>query len=108
MAFVFRPVVTRRKNGKQTRQRTRFYWTQYSDPADGSEQRHVLKLPSGHRITRRDVAEAELRRMLSNRERLAAGLTDRYVQAATTPVRKLLADYVRSQRRQVGLRNRRY
>jgi len=99
MAFVFRPVVTVRKNGRKARRRAAYYWVCYVDPADGAERRHVLKLPSGERVSSREAAEAELRRLLASRERLAAGLTDRYVQAAGVPVRKLLADYLRSMRR---------
>ncbi len=99
MAFVFKPVTTRVHNGRKTRRRTRFYWACYADPVDGRERRHALRLPSGQRIGDREVAEAELRRLLLARQRLAVGLTDRFIEAAGTPVRKLLANYLRHLRR---------
>jgi len=36
MAFVFRPVVIRRKNGRKMRQRSAYYWASYPDPVDGA------------------------------------------------------------------------
>ncbi len=99
MGFVYKPVVTRKKGDRSTRRRSRYFWADYIDPASGENKRHVLKLPSGERIANREVAESELRRLLSNRERLAAGLTNQFIEAATTPVRKLLADWLRHLRR---------
>ena len=102
MAFVFKPVVTRKRpDGRRVKRRIKFYWASYTDPLDAQDKRESLRLPSGERVTKREVAEAELRRLLEKRGRLAAGLTNRYVEAAATPVRKLLADYVRHLRRKV-------
>ncbi len=95
---VYRPVVFRTRNGKRTRKRTRFYWTKYKD-ANGRPQRHALRPTNGQRVTDREVAESELRQIIRRVERECAGLTDRFVMAASTPMRKILADYVRHLRR---------
>jgi len=99
MAFVFRPVVIRRRAGRKVRRRSRFYWACYRDPTDGQEKREPLKFPSGVGVTSREAAEAELRRLLDLRQRLAAGLTNQYIESAGMPVRKLLADYLYHLRR---------
>ncbi len=95
---VYRPVVTRRVDGKQKRRRTKFYWASYTDNA-GVPQRHVLKLPNGMRITDKDVARSELDKIINRLERMAVGLIDPMVEAAGMPMRVVLARYVRHLRR---------
>ncbi len=99
MSFVFRPVVIRRKSGRKVRTKSRFYWACYTDPVDGHEKRHAISLPSGAPVTDREVAHKALRDLLNRLERQAVGLTNQYIDTAGTPVRKLLADYVRHLRR---------
>lgn len=99
MAFVYRPVKIEKSGGKRVRTRTAFYWARYTDPQTGEPAQHVLTLPSGERISDRQTAEAALRDLIQQRQRLAAGLTDVYVAAAQTPVVKLAAAYVRHLRR---------
>ena len=101
MAFVFRPVVTRTRNGRKVRRRTRFWWIGFTLDVDGKDGREALRLPDGQKVTDRETAEAELRRRGNLRQRLAAGLTNRYVEAAPMSARKLLADYVRHLRRKL-------
>jgi integrase len=100
MAFVFKPVVTRRKDGRQTRRRTRFYWIGFTAEVDGEDRREALVLPDGQRVSDRETAEAELRRRVNLRQRKAAGLVDRQVESAAVPWRKLVADFIRFKRTQ--------
>jgi integrase/recombinase XerD len=99
MSFVFRPVVVRRRRGQKVRQRTRYYWACYRDPVDGRTRRVALKLPSGAGVTSREVAEATLRGLLEQRQRLAAGLTNQYIESAGMPTAKLVAGFLRHLRR---------
>jgi len=99
MAFVFRPTIIRHKKGRKVRSKGKHFHACYVSPLDGEEKRHALALPSGAPVTNREVAEKVLRDLLERRQREAAGLTNAYVDAASTPVRKLLADYVRHLRR---------
>ena len=62
--FVFRPVVTGRRNGRRHRRRGSFYWAQYRDHT-GETVRRSLRLPNGQGITDKSVAESELRRVLA-------------------------------------------
>ena len=101
MAFVFKPVVTRTKNGRKVRRRTRFWWIGFNLDVDGKDGREALRLPDGQKVTDRETAEAELRRRGTLRQRLTAGLTNRYVEAAPMSARKLLADYARHLRRKL-------
>ena len=94
MAFVFKPVVTSKSKGEKRRRRSKFYWAQYED-SGGRSVRRALKLPGDRGITDKAVAESELRRLLKRLEREAAGLTDRFLATASTPIRKLAADFVR-------------
>ena len=94
MAFVFKPVVTGRKNGHKTRRRSRYYWAKYRD-LDGREVRRVLVLPSGGRIADKEVAQQALRTLLRQLERRAVGLVDPLTESARLPMRKVLADFIR-------------
>ena len=77
---VFRPTVTRSRNGKKVRKKTRFYWAKYRN-AQGIEQRHALKIRNGDGVADKSVAEALLREILQRIERESAGLTDPFVGA---------------------------
>ncbi len=92
MAFVFKPVVTRKKNGKTIKRRTAFFWGEYVNP-DGETKREALKLPNGERITDRRVAEAALRELLTRTERKAVGLVDLAIENAATPFRSFVARF---------------
>lgn len=94
MSFVYRPIVTRVRDGRRIRRRTRFYWASYADE-NGQAQRVALKLPSGAGITDRSVAEAELRKRLRLAERRAVGLLDPAVESARLPLRVALARFAR-------------
>jgi len=94
MAFVYKPVVTSRKNGKQRRRRSRYYWASYTD-VSGKKIRRVMKLSNGSKITNRRVAEAELRQLVQQLERKSAGLVDPSVESARIPIRVVLARFVR-------------
>jgi len=96
MAFVYRPVVTRTaKDGRKTRKRTRFYWIGFTQEVDGVDDRRPLTLPDGSKVSDRETAEAELRRIVQLAQRRKAGLIDPDVESAGIPVRKVLADYLR-------------
>ena len=95
---VYRPVVTTTLAGKRQRRRSRYYWAKYCDAA-GLEARHALKLPNGQGITDKAVAQAELRKLLNRVEREAAGLVDHVAECASTPLRGVIARYVRHLRR---------
>jgi len=82
----------------QGKRKARFYWCGYRDHT-GKPRRHVLKLASGERITDRSVAESELGKIINRQERLAAGLVDQEIEAASTPMRVVLGRYVRHLRR---------
>lgn len=100
MMYVYRPVVTKtNKAGRKLRKRTRYYWLGYSKTCDGRGGCEPLTAPDGTRISTRDAAEAELARRLALRERRAVGLTNQFIEAATMPVRKLLANYLHHLRR---------
>jgi len=101
--FVFRPVVTGRRNGRRHRRRGSFYWAQYRDHT-GETVRRSLRLPNGQGITDKAVAESELRRVLDLEQRRAAGMENAFIEAASTPVRLVLARYIRHLR---GLRRSR-
>jgi integrase len=105
MPFVFKPSIA--EKGGKAKRRGRYYWASYADPVTGEKCRHVLKLPSGERLTSREAAQAELKRLLILRELLAAGLTTQYVESAREPVRKLAAGYVRHLRNRRGRNGRR-
>jgi len=92
MAFVFRPVVIRKKNGKTIKRRSAFYWAEYVD-TDGQMRREALKLPNGERITDRRAAEAALRELLTRTERKAVGLVDLAVENAGLSFRSVLARF---------------
>ena len=95
---VFRPVVTRTRNGKKVRRRSGFYWAKYRG-LDGRVVRHALKLPNGQGIRDKSVAQTELQQLLNRLEREAAGLTDKFTDAASTPMRTVLAGFLRHLRR---------
>src|SRR3990170_9057876 len=105
MAFVYRPTKTQIVDHRRRRSKSRLYWAHYKSPVDGLTHRHALKLDSGVGIPDREVAEAELRKLLTRLGRQAAGLIDRSVEAASIPVRKLLADYAQHLRRRRVSRN---
>jgi integrase len=101
MAFVFKPVVTRKKNGKTVKARTAFFWAEYVN-TDGQTKREALKLPNGEGITDRRAAEAALRELLTRTERKAVGLVDLAVENAGLSFRAVVARFVwhlRAQRR---------
>lgn len=100
---LYRPVTIRVLGGRRVKRRAAFYWARYVD-ASGAKQNHVLTLPNGEtRITDKDVARATLDAILKRVEREAAGLIDRSVEAAGTPMRIVLARFLRYLRnRQVG------
>ena len=87
-------MVTSRVGGKKKKRRSRFYWAKYRD-ADGVVARDALKLPNGQGIRDKDVAQSELRRLLTRLERQAAGLVDPLAESATLPLRTVLAGYMR-------------
>ncbi|MBI1826525.1 MAG: hypothetical protein HY287_05105 [Planctomycetes bacterium] len=91
---VYRLTVTEIRNGKKVRRKGRFYWVRYCDNA-GEKQEHVLRLSSGQRITDKDVARAELDKLLNRQERVAAGLIDPMVESASLSMRVVLARYLR-------------
>ncbi len=95
---VFRPTVTRQRAGKKSRTRSRFYWAKHRNALD-IEVRHALKLQNGDGVSDKVVAEKLLREILKRIEREMAGLTDRFVEAATTPMRDVVARYTRYLRR---------
>ena len=98
MAFVYKPVIVRKRDGRRRRQRGPYYWAEYRD-ATGRIVRRKLKLPDDRGITDKAVAASELRKPVKRIEREQAGLTNPHVQAASTSVRKFVADYVRHLRR---------
>ena len=96
MAFVYRPVVTRTaKDVRKTRKRTRFFWIGFTQEVDGVDDRRPLALPDGSKVSDRETAEAELRRIVQLAQRRKAGLIDPDVESAGIPVRKVLADFLR-------------
>ncbi len=96
---VYRPTVTYRDTtGRKRRRRSAFYWCKYKGPG-GDPVRHALRLPNGHGVTDREVALSELRKLLNRQQRLQAGMIDTMVENAATPIRKVVADYVRHLRR---------
>lgn len=96
--YVFKPTVSY-KDGRAAKRRARYCWGCYIDPVDGEERRHVLTTAGGVRIGERAAAEAALRDLVQRRERLAVGLSNHYVDAASTPVARLGAQYIRHLRR---------
>ena len=96
---VYRPSVTRSRNGEKSQRRTRFYWAKYRN-AKGVEVRHALKLPNGDKVADKGVAKELLRTMLNRIERESVGMVDRFVESASMPMRSVLAGYVRHMRRQ--------
>src|SRR5882672_448855 len=102
MAFVFKPVITKKlDDGRKVKRRARYFWACYADPTDGQEKREVLTLPSGERVSNREVADVELRNLLNRLQRKAAGLIDPAVESAGVPIRVVMARYARHLR---GLR----
>jgi len=99
MAFVFRPVVTRKKGGKTIKRRSAYFWAEYVD-ADGQTKREALKLPNGQRITDRRIAEDALRKLVNRTDRRAAGLIDLAVENAGLSFRVVVARFVRHLRAQ--------
>ncbi len=99
MAFVFKPVVTRVRNGKRVKVRTGFFWAEYVN-TDGETKREALKLPNGEGITDRRAAEAALRELLTRTERKAVGLVDLAVENAGLSFRVVVARFVRHLRAQ--------
>ena len=95
---VFRPTVTRSRNGKRFRTKSRFYWAKYRD-VRGIEKRQALKLPNGDGISDKSVALERLRQMLNRVERESVGLIDPFVESASIPMRVALARYMRHLRR---------
>ncbi len=94
MAFVYKPVVVRKaKDGRKRRRRARFYWASYVG-ADGEERREALTLPNGEGITDKEVAQAELRRLVNRLEREAVGLIDHEIENAGRPIRSVVASYI--------------
>ena len=91
---VYRPVVTGRKGGTRTRRRSRLYWCKYRGP-DGKYVHKALKLPDGQGVTDKEVAETTFRSLVTRMEREAAGLTDSFAEAARTPIRVILARFLR-------------
>lgn len=106
MAFVYRKTTkTRGRNGKTKRVKRGGYRAVYVD-AKGRQHDEVLKLPNGQRVYDRAVAEEQVRRIKKRVEREAAGIIDPMVKAAATPIRVVLARYVRHLRRKrVGRRH---
>ncbi|MEK6676658.1 MAG: hypothetical protein AABZ47_13525, partial [Planctomycetota bacterium] len=100
----FRPTVVRIIDGKRRKVKSRFYWVAYRD-ADGRPRRHALVLSNGSRVSDQAVADSELRKTLLLVERQAAGLVDKTVSAASTPMRVVLARYIRHLRRARLTRN---
>ncbi len=99
MAFVYKPVVTRKRNGKTIKRRTAYYWAEYVT-ADGQTKREALKLPNGEGITDRRAAEQALRDLLTRTERKAVGLVDLAVENAGLSFRVVIARFVRHLRAQ--------
>ncbi len=97
-ASAYRPVVTRRVNGKVKRRRSKSFWAKYLDNT-GATRCHVLKLPNGMRITDKDVARSELDKIINRLEREAVGLVDRTLEAASVPIQVALAGFIRYLRR---------
>ncbi len=95
---LYRPVTTRTVGGRKVKRKAAFYWARYVD-ADGARKCHALTLPDGGRITDKDVARSALDAILKRVEREQAGLIDRTVEAARTPMRTVLADFIRHLRR---------
>jgi len=96
---VYKPVVTRTRNGQRTKTRTAYYWAEYVD-SDGQTRRQALKLPNGRKITDRRAAEAALRELVTRIERRAVGLIDLAAEHAGLSFRAVLARFVRHLRAQ--------
>lgn len=92
MSFVYRPVVTRKKDGRKTRTKAKYYWASYVD-AIGQTVRKPIRLSNGMRVTRKDVAVQRLRELESLAEREAAGLYDPTIQQAATPIAEALPKF---------------
>ncbi len=102
MAFVFKPVITKKsRDGRKVRRRAAYYWADYVDPTDGNQKRRALRLPSGVGITDKGVANEELRKLLARLQRKAAGLIDPAIESAGLPIRVVIARFARHLR---GLR----
>ena len=86
---------TRTKTGRRVFRG--FYRAKYID-ANGQDQDRVIILHNGQRVTDQSVAEAELEKMLKREEHKAAGIIDPAVEAASMPMREVLARYVRQLR----------
>lgn len=86
------------KTGKRLLMKNQFYWAKFTD-AQGIEAPHPLRLPNGEGVTDKSVAQELLREVLQRVEREAAGLTDPFVEAASTPMRTVLGRYLRHLRR---------
>ncbi|GMU37715.1 MAG: hypothetical protein AMXMBFR22_19060 [Phycisphaerae bacterium] len=95
---LYRPVTTRTVGGRKVKRKAAFYWARYVD-ADGGRCCHALTLPDGGRVTDKDVARSVLDAILKRVERESAGLVDRTLEAARTPMRVVLADFIRHLRR---------
>lgn len=85
-----------RKTKKQSGRRVKagFYRARYTD-AHGDKQDHVLVLQNGTKVRNKSVAELELNRILKRVEREAAGVIDPIVEAASMPMRVVLARFIR-------------
>ena len=82
------------RGGKRRTVKAGFYRARYRD-ARGELQDHVLVLPNGQRIKEKSVAEAEIDKILRRVERQAAGLIDSTVEAASLPIRSVVARFIR-------------
>jgi len=71
-----------------------YYRAKYRD-ARGEWCDHVIILPNGQKVSDKEVARSELGKFLIRVQREAAGLIDPSVEAASRPMRKVLADFIR-------------
>ncbi len=97
MAYVYRPTVTEIVRGRKRKRKARYYRAVYVD-AKGKDRNHTLTLPNGAKVADQETAKGLLREILKREERRAAGMVDDVVELASTPMRTLIAEYIRHQR----------
>lgn len=91
--FVYRPQVTRTKNGEKGTTHSRFYWARYCDET-GKKVQIALKNSNGQGITDKAVAERVLQKKLEYIQRAAAGLIDPHIEHAMLPMATVVSQYI--------------
>jgi integrase len=78
------------RGGKRVRRKAKYYWARMP-----GEKPFALRLANGLHVTDEAVATSETNRLLSVRQRRAAGLIDPAVENAAIPMRVMVGRYVR-------------